>query len=103
MYRGLRVSGRKWSHFKEEIGVPVEGVEQELRQSVQSVVDRMTALSRAADLVGELQGIFADPGFVSQVDQSCAVEWPRCAPQGESSPAPAEDGSQLCPQNLASL
>jgi hypothetical protein len=73
VYRGLRVSGRKWNHYKEEIGAPVEDVEQELRQSVQSAVDRMAAkkVSRASDLVGELRDIFADPGFVSQVEQSC--------------------------------
>ena len=39
VYRGVRVSGRKWTIYCAGIGMPLADVERELHQSVQSAVD----------------------------------------------------------------
>lgn len=71
VYRGLRVSGRKWSFYTQDVdvGVPVECTE--LKKIVQSALDRMTKeFLQSHDQVGDLKKIFAADGFVEELDES---------------------------------
>lgn len=72
VYRGLRVSGRKWNFYVEDVGVPVECTEAELKKSVQSALDRMTekGFLQSQDQVGDLSKIFATESFADELDES---------------------------------
>ena len=73
-YRGIRVSGHKWNHYREEAaGTRSPEAESKLQAGMQSIFDDLAATEvlTAAEMTEKVKAVFAQPNVSSRIRASC--------------------------------